>query len=91
MRLPGVVTPAGVGGPAVPTVEDRHPTEGPTMWKLLKLRLRTLVVLAVLVPLVGWLARRLAERSEARHDGATTTSRVLRGVDATTRKARALA
>jgi hypothetical protein len=58
------------------------------MWKLLKLRLRTLVIVAVLVPLVGWVARRLAERTEQRHAGPTPTSRVLRGVDATARKAR---
>ncbi len=58
------------------------------MWKLLKLRLRTLVIVAILIPLAGWAARTLAERSERKHAGPTTTSRVLRGVDATTRKAR---
>ena len=60
------------------------------MWKLLKLRLRTLVIAAILIPLAGWVARRLAERSEARHQGPTTTSRVLRGVDTTARRARAI-
>jgi hypothetical protein len=60
------------------------------MWKLLKVRLRTLVIAAILIPLVGWAARRLAERSERAHEGPTTTSRVLRGVDTTARKARSI-
>ncbi|MGC5165962.1 hypothetical protein [Luteimicrobium sp. DT211] len=60
------------------------------MWRLLKLRLRTLVIAAILIPLAGWVARRLAERAEQKHQGPTTTSRVLRGVDATARRARAI-
>ncbi|WP_265521568.1 hypothetical protein [Oerskovia flava] len=61
------------------------------MWAFLGRRLRTLVIVLVLVPVVGRLARALANRNEAKHDGPTTTSRALRSVDGLTAKAKRLA
>ncbi len=46
------------------------------MWVFLSRRLRTWVLLGVALPLIGVLARKLAERLEAQH-GPTRTSRAL--------------
>jgi hypothetical protein len=46
------------------------------MWALFSRRFRRWLLMAVAVPLIGTLARRLSERLEERH-GATRASRVL--------------
>ena len=60
------------------------------MWAFFGRRLRTLVIAAVLVPVAGRVARALADRSEARHHGPTTTSKALRQVDGLVRRAKRL-
>jgi hypothetical protein len=47
------------------------------MWALLSRRLRTFVLLSVALPLVGALARALAERIERHRGGPTRTTRAL--------------
>jgi hypothetical protein len=58
------------------------------MWAFLLRRVRVLLVVVLLLPVVGAVARRLADRSERRHEGPTLGSRVLRLVDATTTRLR---
>jgi hypothetical protein len=47
------------------------------MWVLLSRRLRTWVLISVALPLIGALARAVAERIEQRHGGPTRTTRAL--------------
>ncbi|MET0789556.1 MAG: hypothetical protein ABWY33_09960 [Cellulomonas sp.] len=60
------------------------------MWALIFRRLRLLVVVAVLLPVVASIARRLAERVERQQAGPTMGSRGLRVVETTATKARSL-
>ncbi len=54
------------------------------MWAFLGRRVRTLVIAVVLIPVVGWVARSIAGRQEAKHGGPTTLSRGLRSADGVT-------
>jgi hypothetical protein len=47
------------------------------MWALLSRRFRKWLLMAVAVPLIGALARNLADRLERRHGGPNTASRAL--------------
>jgi len=58
------------------------------MWFLLFRRLRQMVVVIVLLPVVASIARRLAERVERRQEHATLASRGLRTVESSARRAR---
>jgi len=58
------------------------------MWFLLFRRLRVLVVVVVLLPVVASIARRLAERVERQQAGPTLGSRGLRAVQTTATRAR---
>jgi hypothetical protein len=60
------------------------------MWAFLGRRVRTLVIAVVLIPVVGWVARTLADRQESKHGGPTTLSRGLRSADGLVKKARRL-
>ena len=60
------------------------------MWALILRRLRLLVVLAVLLPVVAVVSRRLADWVERRHAGPTLVSRGLRLVESTAHRARSL-
>ena len=60
------------------------------MWALLLRRVRLMIVVVVLLPVVASLARRLAERVERRQEGQTLGSRGLRAVETSARKARSL-
>ena len=58
------------------------------MWAFLMRRVRVLLVVVLLLPVVGAVARRLADRSERRHAGPTLGSRVLRLIEGTTARLR---
>ena len=58
------------------------------MWALLFRRVRLIVVAAVLLPVIGAVSRRLADRTERRHSGPTVGSRGLRLVESSARRAR---
>ncbi|WP_315096711.1 hypothetical protein [uncultured Cellulomonas sp.] len=58
------------------------------MWAFLFKRVRVFVIAAVLLPVVGSLARRLAERMEK--NGPTTGSRGLHVIEGAARRARSL-
>ena len=58
------------------------------MWALILRRVRLLVVVAILLPLVAAVSRRLADRAERRHAGPTPGSRGLRLVESTAHRAR---
>ena len=60
------------------------------MWFLLLRRVRVLVLVIVLLPLVATIARRLALRVERKKDGPTLGSRGLRAVETSATKARSL-
>ena len=60
------------------------------MWFLLFRRLRVLVLVVVLLPVVASIARRLAARVERQQDGPTLGSRGLRAVQTTATKARSV-
>ena len=60
------------------------------MWFLIFRRVRVLVLVIVLLPLVATIARRLAVRVERRKDGSTVGSRGLRAVETSATKARSL-
>src|SRR5689334_14400086 len=68
---------AGVGQRAPPN----HPLLEARMWALIFRRLRLIVVAAVLLPVIGAVSRRLADRTERRHSGPTAGSRGLRLVE----------
>ncbi|KQR15978.1 hypothetical protein [Cellulomonas sp. Leaf334] len=58
------------------------------MWALLFRRVRLMVVVVVLLPVVASLARRLAERVERQQEHPTFGSRGLRIVESTATRAR---
>jgi len=58
------------------------------MWALLFRRLRLMVVVIVLLPVVASIARRLAELVERRQEHPTLGSRGLRAVETTARRTR---
>ena len=58
------------------------------MWAFLFRRVRLFIVAAILLPVVGSLARRLAERLEK--DGPTMASRGLHAIEGTARRARSI-
>jgi hypothetical protein len=58
------------------------------MWALLSRRFRRWLLMVVAVPVIGALARRLAERLERKH-GPTTTSKALGHVGRVARSPRA--
>lgn len=60
------------------------------MWALLFRRVRLLVVVLVLLPVVASIARRLADRVERQQAGPTLGSKGLRVVETTATKARSL-
>jgi len=60
------------------------------MWALLFRRVRMMVVVIVLLPVVATVARRLAERAERQNQSPTLGSRGLRAVETTARRARSM-
>ena len=75
------VASGNVRRPNVPILEAR-------MWALIFRRLRLIVVVTILLPVIGAVSRRLADRTERRHSGPTTASRGLRLVESSARRAR---
>jgi hypothetical protein len=60
------------------------------MWALISRRVRLLLVVLILLPLVATIARRLAGRLERSKDGPTLGSRGLRVVETSATRARSL-
>ncbi|GEK21078.1 hypothetical protein CXY01_15980 [Cellulomonas xylanilytica] len=60
------------------------------MWALLFRRVRVMILVIVLLPVVASVARRLAERVERRQEGQTLGSRGLRVVESSARRARSM-
>ncbi|GEL97447.1 hypothetical protein [Cellulomonas terrae] len=60
------------------------------MWALLFRRVRVMLTVIVLLPVVASISRRLAEAVERRQEHPTLVSRALRTVESSARRARSL-